>query len=398
MDLSDNRSLEVSQYIEEVNVDHIEVSDWLKNQGVPEESEYYTIYGRLTLLAGQKAEEIVLISDADVDYFFISKNSNLRPKEYFKSGKKVPQEEGAYFITMINAVPIALIPNEEVILIIKVLSKEKVIPNTEIRAFEPVDKLFRSRLFISYIFTAILFTFATYHFALAFYTKDRVYFYYSYYVISFAAYASLVALSTFFSASVVMPISVAISSAVIALSALFAGEFLKLKSNLSQVIPIYKGLIYHAFLVSGMLVLNAYLESLTLLNLLATATAFIGLFSITFWIYVGFRIYRNGNLLGRLFLITNVPILVGATFFISVWILMTIQWIMVSTNFALLSNVVFQISVISQLFLFSYFVGYSIKKLQVEKLQIQQTINLQLEQQVAERTASLMKANGSIED
>lgn len=398
IDLRDSRALEVSQFIEKTNIDHLQTPDWLKNQGVPEESDYYAIYGGFTLLAGEEAEKIVFICDADVDYIFISKTSNLKPIEYFKSGKKVSQVDGAYFITMINAVPIALLPNEEVTLTMKFLSKEKGLPYAEIKAFEPVEDLFRSRLLLSYIFTAILLTFASYHFALAFYTKDRLYFYYSYYVLSFAGYASLTALSTLFSASVVMPISVAISSAAIALGALFAGEFLKLKSNLSKVMPFYKGLIYHVFLVSGMLVWNIYLESLVLLNLLATATAFVGLFSIVFWIYVGIKIYRCGNLLGRLFLITNVPILIGATYFISVWILITLQWITVSTDFALMSNVVFQVSVIFQLFLFSYFVGYSIKKLQVEKLQIQQTINLQLEQQVAERTASLTKANQSIED
>lgn len=353
----------------------------------------------LRLKGGTRDQKVMIIFGPQIERLLAIKYSDKAETVYLRSGSGVSPRQGAYRMSFVNALPIEIAANEEVRLLVKLPNIEDKKLRAEIKDFEQVDEKINKRLIVSYVFTAILLTFAIYNLILAFLVKRKVYFYYSFYIFSFGLYASLITLTLVFSRDTVAPVSIISAATMISVGALFSGEFLRIEKHLKGAVLYYKFLLYF---VGGVCVLllanlsfwpNSYVNSI-----LALGAALVGLSSILFWLWVGYRIHRKGSPRGRLFLLTNIPLLVGCCLFIAFWLSNSLGLIAVISHLAWAAKLVLFVSVLFQLFLFSYVIGYSINKLQSEKLQIQHGINQQLERQVVERTASLTIANQSIED
>lgn len=353
----------------------------------------------LTLAGSKRDLRMVMVFDARVSHLLIAIKVGQEEAKFYQTGLNVSPLQGAYKTSAINAVPIEIPANGLVNVCIMVPASYDGELWGEIKTFEPFDRRVDRRLRVSYIFTAILFTFAIYNLLLALLVRRKVYFYYSYYIFAFGFYASIIATTLLFSMSVVAPFSVISAAILISTGAKFSGEFLDIEDHQSRARYYYRFLVYSAYGIAPVMLLNfLMIKSLGLNNIIAIGTAFIGLSTIPFWLWVGFSIYRKGNPKGKLFLLTNIPLLIGCCVFISIWLMDHLGFISVSSHLAWATNMILFISVLFQLFLFSYVIGYSIKKLQNEKLLIQQEINQKLEAQVAERTASLRAAKDSIEE
>ena len=76
-----------------------------------------------------------------------------------------------------------------------------------------------------------------------------------------------------------------------------------------------------------------------------------------------------------------------------VWLGATYGWITITSSIRLYSNYVFFSSAAAQLILFSFVIGYTIKKKGGQKFRLEQQQKLLFEQRVKERTAELEQAN-----
>lgn len=398
-DWSADNALTFSSYLEEIDQlqsDSLEVvfAKAFGDEATNLEGEYV----RLTLSGASRNLRMVMVFDATVSHLFLAVSGTSTPTRFDKTGFRVLPLDAAYKTSAVNAVPLEIQANERVYVYIKYPTAVGGELWGEIKDYETFNKRVDRRLRVSYIFTAILFTFAIYNLLLAMLVRRRVYFYYSYYIFAFGFYASIISTTMLFSMAVVAPFSIISAAILISTGARFSGEFLNIEDQMPIATYYYRFLIYSAYAIIPIILLNFVLiGSQSLNNWTAIGTALIGLSTIPFWIWVGFSIHRKGNPNGKLFLLTNIPLLFGCCVFISIWLMNHLGIISVSSQLAWVTNMILFISVLFQLFLFSYVIGYSIKKLQNEKLVIQQEINQKLEAQVADRTASLQAAKDSIE-
>lgn len=399
LDFSDGKTIPITDYfiLRDKSEDSLRVV--FSEHFLDNEDKFQSSIATLKLLGGSHHQKVMITFNVQIKRLLAIKSSEKAASSFLRTGSTVAPDQAAYRMSFVNALPIEIAAREEVVLLIKfpVNADQELL--SEIKDYEQVDQRVNKRLIVSYIFTAILFTFAIYNLLLAFLVKRKVYYYYSYYIFSFGLYASLITLTLVFSRAIVAPLSIISASTMISVGALFSGEFLRIEKHLSGAVFYYKFLLYFVVGVGALLTSNyLFWNNTSLNNGLAIGAALVGLSTIPFWLWVGYRIHRKGSPRGRLFLLTNIPLLVGCCAFIAFWLSNHLGLIAATAHLAWVANLVLFGSVLFQLFLFSYVIGYSINKLQSEKLHIQQDINQQLEKQVQQRTASLSSANESIED
>ncbi|MEM8894466.1 MAG: 7TM diverse intracellular signaling domain-containing protein, partial [Bacteroidota bacterium] len=95
----------------------------------------------------------------------------------------------------------------------------------------------------------------------------------------------------------------------------------------------------------------------------------------------------------NLYMLTNIPIIIGSIFFLIVWIGVSYRGLEPGSELVVITNYVFFGSVALQMLLFSIAIGRSLKRAQMEDLIKEKLQRDQLEREVADRTEELISIN-----
>ena len=235
-----------------------------------------------------------------------------------------------------------------------------------------------------------------YNLILYFVIRNKIYVYYCLLVLGFTCHVSLMLFRDDYYA-LGASLSVVTASFTVFSSILFSRAFLKISKQshpkLNSVFKIIAGLVLSIFILQLLNMLIGvnieFEESISVAAAIMALVAILLEFSTATFLWKAKRE-------ARIFLATNLPVLIGATVY-------TIKWFSLSdTNLATTEQIDIAVyimfgTVLIQMILFSIVIGYSLRHLEEEKYELQKNYTQQLEAEVDAQTRTLQKAKEQIE-
>ena len=129
-------------------------------------------------------------------------------------------------------------------------------------------------------------------------------------------------------------------------------------------------------------------------SLTSTAAALLALFTVVLFAISAIALWKKESG-ARLFVSSMIPMVIGITIYVSYWLSIQSEQVIVPGYGLFISTTLF-CSITIQMILYSVIIGYSLKTLEQEKLDLQKDANLKLQKEVIRQTQSLMKANEQI--
>jgi len=300
-----------------------------------------------------------------------------------------------------NKVSIQLDSGEKKTIFFKIL---KTIPSARLEVnlsnTAPVKKFIEKRFLYALIYASVFAAIAIFNLLLFVFTLQRLYLYNFFMIFFIGLHASTYLLTMVWSFQTVASLLIFFTAGIVVSGAKFGDSLLNFSDYHHWLKLAVKGLIYGGGMVMITVLANAllfdynyYVEYWTTLFLVLLAIAT----QIT-WLVGGIFVWRSGDKRGRLFFASAGPFIAGSMFYAFVWFNKTYQFFEFPFEITFVAINIFYGSLCIQILLFSSFVGYQMKQLLDEKLEIQADQANQLEEKVTKRTASLETANKEILD
>jgi signal transduction histidine kinase len=246
---------------------------------------------------------------------------------------------------------------------------------------------------LSYVFSAVFLMMLLYNMSILLIVRDRSYAYYSMMAFGYFLHAFNYQLEYWFTPLIASHFTV-ISATLISIGGMgFWATFLSIKKGLwstlwrfVSIAGIALVLLVIVSMVSGNVSLSSFQSS-------SIVAAVLGLISILSWTISSVIFTLRGLKNARLFLLANLPLAVGALFFLTIWSISRFTEIHLGSDLIILTNYIFFGSLAVQMLLFSVAIGYSIKMAAAVQLASEEKQRLLLQTMVNERTTELKRIN-----
>lgn len=127
------------------------------------------------------------------------------------------------------------------------------------------------------------------------------------------------------------------------------------------------------------------------------AAAFLALLTIILFIMAAVYLWNKENSV-RIFTYTLIPLIIGTSIYVSHWLAYSASGETASPEVSITVNLILFSSITLQMVLYSVIIGFNLKNLEKEKLDLQKDVNKRLEEEVERQTAFLVSANQEIAD
>lgn len=127
------------------------------------------------------------------------------------------------------------------------------------------------------------------------------------------------------------------------------------------------------------------------------SAAFLALLTIVLFIVAAIYLWNKVQSV-RIFTYTLVPLIIGVGIYVSHWLAYSASGETINQEVSLSVNLILFSAITLQMILYSVIIGYNLKNLEKEKLELQKDINTRLNEEVKKQTASLVAANEEIAD
>lgn len=127
------------------------------------------------------------------------------------------------------------------------------------------------------------------------------------------------------------------------------------------------------------------------------AAAILALLTIALFIFAAIYLWSREKSV-RIFTYTLIPLIIGTGCYVSNWMAYSTAGETANPEISLSVNLILFSSITLQMVFYSVMIGYNLKTLEKEKLDLQKGINTPLNEEVKRQTASLVAANEEIAD
>lgn len=287
-------------------------------------------------------------------------------------------------------------PGSEMTFLVRSRSEGIVPPRATLNSLKAVEDYSQSFEKLSLIFTAIFLCILLYQLVVLTIIKSRSLVYYSLLALGYLLHAFNYQLDGWISLAMADDISI-ISATVICLSGASLWQwFLK----------IHEGIwlwIFNVIKYLGFSIIALVLAYMTLPSIIPRLNAFASLSAaalavsvIALWTISSLVISKHRLENTKIYMLTNVPIMLGGLLFIVIWLFEQYGWVPSISNIALLTNYIFYCCAVVQLLLFTMVIGFTLKKRVVVGYKNEKTQKEQLEHHVKERTVELEQMNEAL--
>lgn len=250
------------------------------------------------------------------------------------------------------------------------------------------------------VFLSIFGVIGIYNLSLYFVIRRRVLLDYCIFVLTLMVYTALFVLHSVGIEADTDGLSVIAASFAAYGGLLFSRSFFGIKNRsypkINRAYQLLMGLAWLIMVVESVNIL--FFQSDSQVQIFTSFTAaFLALLTLILFVVAAIYLWNREKSV-RVFTYTLIPLIIGTSIYVSNWLAYSASGETASPEVSITVNLILFSSITLQMVLYSVIIGFNLKNLEKEKLDLQKGINKRLEEEVEKQTAFLVSANQEIED